>query len=99
MAERAKAAADYAESWIWIWNCRCRWMRRRAFSTGRKTCRLQGFKALRPCTPAARMSIWIGVPSYAKLYNYTKTRIISMLARVLLHDTNPWSPFRDASMT
>ena len=37
--ERAKAAADFAESWIWIWSLPCRSMQTTRNSTGRRVYR------------------------------------------------------------
>ncbi len=86
--ERAKAAADFAESWIWIWNLpmpldaddsQLHWKR------GVPTVGLQGITAL-GAGGADEYLDW-SVPSYAKLYNYTKDEHYLDVARVLLHDT------------
>ena len=42
--ERAKAAADFAESWIWIWKVLCRWMWTTRNSIGKRACRRLGFR-------------------------------------------------------
>jgi rhamnogalacturonyl hydrolase YesR len=42
--ERAKAAADFAESWIWIWKVLCRWMWTTRNSIGKRACRPLGFR-------------------------------------------------------
>jgi len=86
--ERAKAAGDYAESWIWIWNlpmpldaddAQLHWKK------GVPTVGLQGITAL-AAGSADEYLDW-AVPSYAKLYNYTKDPHYLDVARVLLHDT------------
>jgi hypothetical protein len=86
--ERAKAAADFAESWIWIWNlpmpldaddAELHWKK------GVPTIGVQGITAL----AAGGVDEYLdwAVPSYAKLYNYTKEQHYLDVARVLLHDT------------
>ena len=86
--ERAKAAADYAESWIWIWNlpmpldaddAHLHWKK------GVPTIGIQGITARGP-GGADEYLDW-AVPSYAKLYNLTKDPHYLDVARVLLHDT------------
>ncbi len=86
--ERAKAAGDYAESWIWIWNlpmpldaddAQLHWKK------GVPTVGIQGITAL-VAGSADEYLDW-AAPSYAKLYNYTKDEHYLDVARVLLHDT------------
>ncbi len=86
--DRAKAAADFAESWIWIWNLpmpvdaddsQLHWKK------GVSTVGLQGITAL-AAGGADEYLDW-AVPSYAKLYTYTQDRHYLDVARVLLHDT------------
>jgi len=86
--ERAKAAGDYAESWIWIWNlpmpldaddANLYWKK------GVPTVGLQGITALHAGSADEYLD-W-AVPSYAKLYNYTKDPHYLDVARILLHDT------------
>jgi hypothetical protein len=86
--ERAKAAANFAESWIWIWNlpmpvdaddAQLHWKK------GVPTIGLQGITALVAGSVDEYLD-W-AVPSYAKLYNYTKDQHYLDVARVLLHDT------------
>jgi hypothetical protein len=86
--ERAKAAADFAESWIWIWNlpmpvdaddAQLNWKK------GVPTVGLQGITAL-AAGSADEYLDW-AVPSYAKMYNYTKDPHYRDVARVLLLDT------------
>jgi hypothetical protein len=86
--ERAQAAADFAESWIWIWNlpmpldaddAQLHWKK------GVPTIGLQGITA-RVAGSVDEYLDW-AVPSYAKLYNYTKDQHYLDVARVLLHDT------------
>jgi hypothetical protein len=86
--ERAKAAANFAESWIWIWNLpmpvdaddsQLHWKK------GIPTVGLQGITAL----AAGGVDEYLdwAVPSYARLYNYTKDPHYLDVARLLLHDT------------
>jgi hypothetical protein len=86
--ERAKAAANFAESWILIWNlpmpldaddAQLHWKK------GVPTVGLQGITALAAGGYDEYLD-W-AVPSYAKLYNYTKEKHYLDVARVLLHDT------------
>ncbi len=86
--ERAKAAADFAESWIWIWNvpmpvdaddARLHWKK------GVPTAGVQGITAMVPGSVDQYLS-W-AVPSYAKLYGYTKDEHYLDVARLLLHNT------------
>ena len=86
--ERAKAAADFAESWIWIWNlpmpldaddAQLHWKK------GVPTVGVQGITA-RVAGSVDEYLDW-AVPSYAKLYDYTKEEHYLDVARVLLHDT------------
>ena len=86
--DRAKAAADYTESWIWIWNlpmpvdadnAHLHWKK------GVPTVGLQGITA-RGAGGADEYLDW-AAPSYAKLYEYTKDEHYLYVARVLLHDT------------
>jgi hypothetical protein len=86
--ERAKAAADYTESWIWIWNlpmpldaddARLHWKK------GVPTVGLQGITALVAGSVDEYLD-W-AAPSYAKLYQYTNDAHYLDVARILLHDT------------
>ena len=86
--ERAKTAADFSESWIWIWNlpmpvdaedAHLHWKK------GVPTIGLQGITALH-VGGADEYLDW-AVPSYAKLFIYTKDKHYLDVARVLLHDT------------
>ncbi len=86
--ERAKAAADFAESWIWIWNvpmpldaddAQLHWKK------GVPTVGLQSITA-RATGHVDEYLDW-AVPSYAKLYNYTKDPHYLDVARILLHNT------------
>jgi hypothetical protein len=86
--ERAKAAADFAESWIWIWkvpmpldvdDTQLHW---------KKSVPALGFQGI---TAAVAGSVdeyldW-AVPSFAKLYKLTQDPHYLEVARVLLHDT------------
>jgi hypothetical protein len=86
--DRAKAAADFAESWIWIWNLpmpidaddsQLYWKK------GVPTIGAQGITAL-VAGSADEYLDW-AVPSYARLYNYTHDEHYLDVARILLHDT------------
>ena len=86
--ERARAAADFAESWIWIWNlpmpvdaddADLRWKK------GVPTIGLQGITALHAGSADEYLD-W-AVPSYAKLYRLTNDPHYLDVARVLLHGT------------
>jgi hypothetical protein len=86
--ERAKAAADVAESWIWIWNVPMPLDADDAQLHWKKGVPALGFQGI---TAAVAGSVdeyldW-AVPSYAKLYNLTKDQHYLDVARVLLHDT------------
>ena len=86
--ERAKAAADFAESWIWIWNVPMPLDADDAQLHWKKGVPALGFQGI---TAAVAGSVdeyldW-AVPSYAKLYNLTKDPHYLDVARVLLHDT------------
>jgi len=86
--ERAKAAADFAESWIWIWNLPMPADADDAklhYKKGVPTIGVQGI------TAAASGGVdeyldW-AVPSYAKLYRLTDDPHYLDVARVLLHGT------------
>jgi hypothetical protein len=86
--ERARAAANFAETWIWIWNlpmpldaddAQLHWKK------GVPTIGLQGITAM----GAGGVDEYLdwAVPSYARLYNLTKDPHYLDVARVLLHDT------------
>lgn len=86
--DRAKAAADFAESWIWIWNLpmpldaddsQLYWKK------GVPTTGTQGITAA-VAGSADEYLDW-AVPSYAKLYNYTHDEHYLEVTRILLHDT------------
>jgi hypothetical protein len=86
--ERAKAAADFAESWIWIWNLPMPVDADDAKLHYKKGVPTIGFQGI---TAAAVGGVdqyldW-AVPSYAKLYNLTKDEHYLDVARVLLHNT------------
>jgi hypothetical protein len=86
--ERAKAAADFTESWIWIWNlpmpidadnAHLHWKK------GVSIIGVQGITALNPGSVDEYLD-W-AVPSYAKLYKYTNDPHYLEVARILLHNT------------
>lgn len=86
--ERAKAAADYAESWIWIWNLpmpvdaedsQLHWKK------GISTVGLQGITC-RGVGGVDEYMDW-SAPSYAKLFKYTGEKHYLDVAKILLHNT------------
>ncbi len=86
--DRAKVAADFAESWVWIWNLPMpedaadsllHWKK------GVPTTGAQGITA-RVAGSVDQYMAW-SVPSYARLYKYTGDEHYLDVARVLLHDT------------
>jgi hypothetical protein len=86
--ERAKAAADYTETWIWIWNLpmpldtddtHLHWKK------GVPTIGVQGITA-RGVGGVDEYLDW-STASYAKLYKYTKDAHYLDVARILLHAT------------
>ncbi|HEY5913836.1 MAG TPA: hypothetical protein VJA21_24875 [Verrucomicrobiae bacterium] len=86
--ERAKAAADFAESWIWIWKVPMPLDADDTQLHWKKGVPALGFQGI---TAAVAGSVdeyldW-AVPSYAKLYKLTQDRHYLDVARVLLHDT------------
>jgi len=86
--ERAKAAADFAESWIWIWNVPMPPDADDAklhYKKGVPTVGVQGITAA--VSGGVDEYLDWAVPSYAKLYNLTKDPHYLDVARVLLHDT------------
>jgi hypothetical protein len=86
--ERAKAAADFAESWIWIWNVP---MPSDAddvklhYKKGVPTIGVQGITAA--VSGGVDEYLDWAAPSYAKLHNLTKDQHYLDVARVLLHNT------------
>jgi hypothetical protein len=86
--ERAKAAADYTESWIWIWNLPMPADADNAKLHWKKdvpTIGLQGITA-RGAGGVDEYLDW-SVCSYAKLFNFTKDPHYLDVARILLHAT------------
>jgi len=86
--ERARTAADFAESWIWIWNlpmpvdaddAKLCWKK------GVPTIGIQGITTLHAGSADEYLD-W-AVPSYAKLFNLTRDPHYLEVARVLLHGT------------
>jgi hypothetical protein len=86
--ERAKAAADFAESWIWIWNVPMPMDADDAQLHWKKGVPALGFQGItaRAAGGVDEYLDW-AVPSYAKLYNLTKEQHYLDVARVLLHNT------------
>lgn len=86
--DRAKAAADFTESWILIWNIPMPADANDAelcWKKGVPTIGIQGITA-RAAGSFDEYLDW-AVPSYAKLYALTKDPHYLDVARVLLHDT------------
>jgi hypothetical protein len=86
--ERAKAAADFAESWIWIWDVPMPLDANDAELHWKKGVPALGFQGITAMNSGSvdEYLDW-AVPSYAKLYNYTKDSHYLDVARLLLHDT------------
>jgi len=86
--ERAKAAANFAESWIWIWNLPMPADaddRQLSWKHGVPTVGLQGITAL-SAGGADEYLDW-AASSYARLYKETNDVHYLDVARILLHDT------------
>lgn len=86
--DRAKAAGNYAETWIWIWNVPMPVDAQNAqlhWKIGVPTVGVQGITTVNPGGVDEYLD-W-AVPSYAKLYAYTKDEHYLDVARVLLKDT------------
>jgi hypothetical protein len=86
--ERARAAADFAETWMWIWNLPMPLDAEDAqlhYKKGVSTVGVQGITALNTGSVDQYLS-W-SVPSYARLYQLTGDEHYLDVARVLLHDT------------
>jgi hypothetical protein len=86
--ERAKTAGDYTESWIWIWNVPMPLDAKDtelAWKRGVPTVGVQGIAS----NVAGHVDQYLdwAVPSYAKLYKYTKDEHYLDVARILLHGT------------
>ncbi|MBU3820978.1 hypothetical protein KO566_02810 [Flavobacteriaceae bacterium XHP0103] len=86
--DRAKAAANYAETWIWIWNvpmpigaddATLNWKR------GVPTVGVQGITA-RAVGGVDQYMAW-SAPAYVKLYKYTNDAHYLEVAKILLHNT------------
>jgi hypothetical protein len=78
----------------------CCWMRTTRNFTTRKVCRPPGFRALRPWSPAAWTSTWIGLcPLTRRCTTSRRTSITSTWRGFCCMTRNPWSLFRDASTT
>jgi len=86
--DRARAAADFTESWIWIWNlpmpidaddAKLHWKK------GVPTIGLQGITA-QGAGGVDEYLDW-AVSSYAKLYRYTNDQHYLDVAKILLHNT------------
>jgi hypothetical protein len=86
--ERAKAAADYTESWIWIWNVPMPLDADDASLHWKKGVPTIGVNGIGSDGPGGvdQYLDW-SVPSYAMLYKLTKDEHYLDVARVLLHGT------------
>jgi hypothetical protein len=86
--ERAKAAADFTESWIWIWKVPMPLDANDAQLHWKKDMPALGFQGITAAvTGGVDEYLDWSVPSYAKLYNLTKDEHYLDVARLLLHDT------------
>jgi hypothetical protein len=86
--KRAETAGNYAESWIWIWNVPMPIganYSELGWKPGVPTIGVNGIGS----NDAGGVDEYLdwAVPSYAKLYEYTKDEHYLDVARVLLHDT------------
>lgn len=86
--ERARSAADYTESWIWIWNVPMPLGANPAdlgWKPGVPTVGVNGIGS----NVAGHVDQYLdwAVPSYARLYRYTKDAHYLDVARILLHGT------------
>ena len=86
--DRAKAAADYAESWIWIWNLPMPVDADNAHLDWKKDVPIIGVQGItaRVAGGADEYMDW-STSSYARLYLYTKDPHYLYVARILLYDT------------
>jgi hypothetical protein len=86
--DRAKAAADYAETWIWIWNVPMPLDADDAKLHWKKGVPTIGVNGIGSDVPGGvdQYLDW-AVPSYAKLYQLTKDAHYLDVARILLHNT------------
>lgn len=86
--DRAKAAADYAETWIWIWTVPMPIDSDDAQLHWKKSAKAIGFQGITASNTGAvdQYMDW-SAPAYVKLYSYTKEPHYLDVARVLLHDT------------
>ena len=86
--DRAKAAADYAESWIWIWNLPMPVDADNAHLDWKKGVPVIGVQGItaRGAGGVDEYMDW-STSSYAKLYLLTKDAHYLDVARLLLHDT------------
>jgi hypothetical protein len=85
---RAKAAADYAESWIWIWNLPMPVDADNAHLDWKKDVPIIGVQGItaRVAGGVDEYMDW-STSSYARMYLYTKDPHYLDVARLLLHDT------------
>jgi hypothetical protein len=86
--ERARSAADYTESWIWIWNVPMPLGANAAdlgWKPGVPTVGVNGIGS----NVAGHVDQYLdwAVPSYVKLFRYTKDAHYLDVARILLHGT------------
>ena len=86
--DRAKAAADYAESWIWIWNLPMPIDADNAHLDWKKDVPIIGVQGItaRVAGGVDEYMDW-STSSYARLYLYTKDPHYLDVARLLLHNT------------
>lgn len=86
--ERAKSAADFAESWIWIWNVPMPVDAEDGQLHWKKGVPANGFQGItaRVAGSVDQYLDW-AVPAYAKLYKYTNDDHYLDVARILLHNT------------
>jgi len=86
--ERAKSAANYTETWIWIWNVPMPMDADNATLHWKKGVPTVGANGIgSDVVGGVDQYLDWAVPTYAKLYNYTKDEHYLDVAYVLLHGT------------
>jgi hypothetical protein len=85
--ERAKAAANFAESWIWIWNVPMPVDADPAMLGWKPGVPTTGVNGITARGSGVDQYMAWSVPAYARLYKYTNDEHYLDVARILLHNT------------
>ena len=85
--ERAKVAADYAETWIWAWNMPMPEDESDEALHWKKGVSTVGANKINSTGAGVDQWMAVDVPQYAKLYAYTRDAHYLDIARILLHNT------------